>query len=98
MRRVITVWICVYSGLNAMAADPRWIRMASPNFEIYSQAGDGSTRDALRQFEQVRGFFVQAMNRENEKPVPVRIIAFNSMKEYEPYKFNEFAIAYYHPG
>jgi hypothetical protein len=28
----------------------------------------------------------------------VRIVAFGSKKDYEPYRFNEFASAYYHPG
>src|SRR5204863_8988570 len=30
------------------------------------------------------------------KPIPVRLVAFGSAKEYEPYRLNEFAIAYYH--
>ena len=32
------------------------------------------------------------------KPFPVRVVAFGSKKDYEPYRFNEFASAYYHPG
>jgi len=80
----------------ASAADARWSRMQSPNFEMYTTAGERSARDTLRYFEQVHSFFAQAMPSSNVKPLPVRIVAFNSMKEFEPYRPNEFAAAYYH--
>ena len=71
--------------------------MTSPDFEMYSTSGEKGARDTLRYFEQARGFFMQAMPGVLEKEPPVRIVAFNSLKEYEPYRFNEFATAYYHP-
>jgi len=47
--------------------------------------------------EQVRGFFVQVLGHGPARPVPVRIVAFGSAKEFEPYRINEFAAAYYQP-
>ncbi|MBV8842205.1 MAG: hypothetical protein JO307_05280 [Bryobacterales bacterium] len=98
MRPATAVILCLYCFSSTQAADPRWIRVQSANFEIYSTGGERATIDTVRQFEQVRGFFVQAMGHENDKPVPVRIIVFNSLKEYEPYRPNEVAIAYFHAG
>jgi hypothetical protein len=46
---------------SAFGADPRWIRMPSDDFEIYSSAGEGDTRLALQYFERVRAFFEQAL-------------------------------------
>ncbi len=90
------VCACALFGLNfASAADVRWIRMRSPNFEVYGTSGEKSTRETLRYFEQVRDFFAQSVPDKSDDAVPVRIVVFGSMKEYEPYRPNEFAIAYY---
>jgi tetratricopeptide (TPR) repeat protein len=78
------------------AADTRWTRIASPNFEMYTTAGERSARDTIRYFEQVRGFFDQMMPHALEKPSQVRILVFSSEKEYAPYRLNSYATAYYH--
>jgi Flp pilus assembly protein TadD len=77
-------------------AEARWIRLHSPNFELYSSAGVRNARDTLKEFERVRSFFLQALGGPVAKPSPVRLVTFNSTKEYEPFRPNEFAIAYYH--
>ena len=82
----------------AASAEPRWIHIHSSNFEVYSSASEGSTRETLRHFEQVRSFFLQATGKSVSKPVPISIIAFGSEKEYLPYRPNEFAAAFYHGG
>src|SRR6202000_665590 len=38
------------------------------------------------------------LSHSSEKFPRVRIVAFSSRKEFEPYKLNDFAIAYYHSG
>jgi tetratricopeptide (TPR) repeat protein len=80
------------------AAENRWNRLTSEHFEIYSSASPRSARDTLREFEQVRAFFLQVLGGIPGKPLPVRLVAFRSEKEYEPYRLNEFATAYYHPS
>jgi tetratricopeptide (TPR) repeat protein len=84
-------------AIHGVAAEPRWIRLVSPNFEMYTSGSAGAARDTLRQFEQVRGFFFQVVHHAPAKPVPVRIVAFGSAKEYDAVRFNEFAAAYYQP-
>src|SRR6266700_4890906 len=68
MPRILRTLLCV-SLLALLAttthpaggAESRWIRMKSANFEMYSSAGARSTRDTIREFEQVRGFFLQTL-------------------------------------
>jgi tetratricopeptide (TPR) repeat protein len=63
---------------------------------MYSSAGPRASIDTLREFEQVRGFFLQLFTAPPGKPLPVRLVAFGSPKEFDAYRFNEFATAYYH--
>ena len=56
--------ILAFAGLmtvlsSAQGADPKWIRMPSADFEIYSSAGEGDTRRVLQYFERVHSFFDQ---------------------------------------
>lgn len=83
------------SSSVARAAEPRWIRIQTPGFTIYSTDREGSVRETLRQFERVRGFFADVNGTSEKRANPVRIVAFGSRKEYQPYRLNEFAIAYY---
>ncbi|HLH00188.1 MAG TPA: hypothetical protein VKX49_28025 [Bryobacteraceae bacterium] len=82
-------------SMTAMA-ETRWIRIETPNFEMYTTAGERSAKDTLRYFEQVHSFFSQAIPSWNDRAPRVRIVAFNSEKEYEPYRPTDFAIAFYH--
>ena len=50
--------------------NPAWIHIHSSNFEVYSSASEGSTRETLGHFEQVRNFFLQATGRSVSNPVP----------------------------
>lgn len=98
MRRNAAICLFALVALAPSYAETRWIRVQSPNFDMYTSASERTARDTLQQFEQVRAFFLSSLSKSKEKPAPVRIVAFNSLKEYEPYRFNEVAIAYYHPG
>ncbi len=96
MRKWIAWGFTALICLNPMpAAESHWTRLASPNFEMYSTAGERSARDTIRYFEQVHSFFAQTMPHTLERAPQVRIVAFNSQKEYEPYRPNEIAVAYY---
>jgi hypothetical protein len=76
----------------------RWIRERSENFEIYSDASDANTRDALRNLEQVRAFVLQATGAGMGRQEPTYIIGFKSDAEYAPYRPNEAAAAFYVSG
>ena len=81
---------------SSFGADPKWMRMPSTDFEIYSSASEGETRRVLQYFERVRNFFEEAMGAGVlKRKEPVRVIVFGSKKEYEQYRLNEFAVAYY---
>jgi Tfp pilus assembly protein PilF len=82
----------------AFGADPRWIRMHSTDFEVYSGASEGETRRVLQHLERVSDFFLQIMGVKPGKGVPVRVVVFGSKKEYEPYRPNQSVLAFYKPG
>lgn len=90
--------LLVLAGLLAAscaAAKSEWITMHTESFRVYSSASERSTREALNRLERVRGFFVQFTGIEPDKSAPVSVVLFGSEKEYLPYRFNAFAVAYY---
>jgi tetratricopeptide (TPR) repeat protein len=82
------------SGLPALAAD-EWVRLTTPHFEMYTLAGEKKGREAILYFEQVRSFVTEVTKTNWDQAVPVRIIAFNSEKQFRPYAPNEAAAAFY---
>ena len=96
MRKLPQIAVLTVFLAAALGADPKWIRMPSSDFEIYSSAGEGDTRRVLQYFERVRDFFEQSMGGGvRGKREPVRVIVFGSKKDYEPFRPNGFADAYY---
>jgi tetratricopeptide (TPR) repeat protein len=81
----------------AAAGDP-WLRITSANFELYTTAPKRAGRDLVRHLEQVRSFFLQAFGSRLPASRPVRIIAFKNEKQYQAYRPNEFATAFFQPG
>jgi tetratricopeptide (TPR) repeat protein len=81
--------------LNSLTAETHWSRMVSSNFDLYTTTGERTARETIRYFEQVHSFFAQAIPHAVENAPRLRIVAFNSSKEYAPYRPNEFTVAYY---
>ena len=81
-----------------LAAADQWIKLATPHFELYTIAGEKKGREAILYFEQVRSFFLEASQSKRASEFPVRIVAFRGEKQYQPYRINEFAVAYYTHG
>jgi tetratricopeptide (TPR) repeat protein len=77
----------------AHAAD--WGRARSAHFEVFAQAGPESARPLLVWFEQLRGYFEQRTGLKLDERPAVRVIAFSSPAEYEPYRLRPTADAYY---
>jgi tetratricopeptide (TPR) repeat protein len=90
-RLVLALLICA----AAHAGQPKWILMQNENFRVYSSANEHDTREVLNQFELIRGFFNQITGAKPEKVEPVPVIVFGTDKEYQPFRFNDFATAYY---
>jgi hypothetical protein len=96
-RKAAVAILAVTACLPAATQDP-WLKITSANFELYTTASERSGRDLIRQFEQVRSFFVQAFGARLSASRPVRIIVFHNEKEYQPYRPNEIAAAFFQPG
>ena len=93
----VVALLLVAAGL-AQAAPPRWLKLRSANFELFTSAGERTGRQTIEQFERTRAFFQQAMQREVANSTPVRILLFRSKKEYLPYRLGEVADAFYLSG
>jgi tetratricopeptide (TPR) repeat protein len=90
---LLAVWVGCASGAE------RWTRLTSPQFELYTTAGEKKGTETILYFEQVRSFFshvVPATNKAGE--TPVRIVLFRSETQFKPYAPSEVAAAYYQPG
>jgi tetratricopeptide (TPR) repeat protein len=95
-RIVLAALAALLAGVIRLpGADPAWLKLTSPNFEVYTSAGKGTGRDAIRHFEQIHQFFQELTSVKPDTSNRVRIIIFRTDKEYEPYKPNEFAAAFY---
>ena len=82
---------------GAFSAD-NWVKLSTPHFEMYSQAGERKGREAILYFEQVRSFFMDATGSKRAPDFPVRIVAFRGEKQYQPYRMSSAAFAYYVRG
>ncbi len=94
MLRALSILVFLLSTA-AVSGQSAWITMQNQNFRAYSTASERETRDVLNQFERVRGFFIQLTGAAPEKSVPISVVVFGTEKEYEPYRLNAFATAYY---
>jgi tetratricopeptide (TPR) repeat protein len=79
----------------AQADPPSWTLARTSHFELYSQAPERQARTTLLWFEQLRAFFTQQTGVDLDHPSPVRIIAFRSAAEYQPYRRGPSSDAYY---
>ena len=67
----------------------------SANFEVYAQGGTAEARAILLGFERLHAYFANQTGLRLDKPSRVRVIAFRSREEYEPYQVRPAADAYY---
>jgi len=90
---VVIAAVCA-SGANL---DP-WLKITSTNFVLYTTGGERAGRDLVRHFEQVRSFFLQAFGGRMPEAKPACLIVFRNEKEFEAYRSNEFASAFFQSG
>ncbi len=74
-----------------------WIKITSENFELFTTAGEGNGKAAIRHFEQIRAFFLTPIKSQSKPLHRVRLAGFSSEKEFEPYRPSAAAAAYYLP-
>src|SRR5271169_6832185 len=92
MYRVLICLIAV--AVPSLSAEP-WLRLTTPDFELYTSAGEKKGRETILHFEQVRAFFLKASPVKKTSEFPVRIIQFGTEKEFSRYSVNQIAAAYY---
>jgi hypothetical protein len=93
---LVAAFMCALVVFPAAGSEgPRWLKIKSPNFELFTTAGERNGREVSRHFEQVRALFLEAMGLGLKSGPPVRIVVFRSDKELAPYAPNEFAAAFY---
>ncbi len=76
----------------------QWLRIESTHFELYTTAGEKKGREAVMYFDQVRSLFEKIAKPGEGPKTPVRIVAFQSEKQYAPYRLNQAADAFYTSG
>jgi Flp pilus assembly protein TadD len=92
MRRALA--ILVLAGAPAFAAD-HWLRLTTPDFDLFTTAGEKEARDTARRFANVREFFLQASPLRNLGDSPLRIFQFETEAQYERYRPTSLTTAYY---
>ena len=93
--RSIFLVLLLAAAAGAAAAAPNWVRIESPHFELFTNAGERSGRRTILYFEQVRDFFLKTGSVGEVPSTPVRIIRFRSPKEFDPYRPYKAASAFY---
>lgn len=94
-KRLLALASVLLTVSPCISAAEHWIRLTTPHFEMYTTNGVKPGTAALGVFEQVRYFFLQNSRSQSAPDTPVRIIAFKSEKEFQPYRINQGAFAYY---
>lgn len=89
MRGIVFVLLLAVSGKG------EWIKLATPNFELYTQEGERDGKSAIIFYEQIRDFFLNSSGMRVQSKTPARIIAFRNEKEYIPYRVFQHAAAFY---
>jgi hypothetical protein len=95
MRYLARALFLLTTVLQATALGADWAVARDEQFEIYSQAGVTQARAALIWFEQLRALVRQETGLDIMGRKLVRVIAFSSEREYEPYRMTAMADAYY---
>ena len=70
----IFVLACVLASPASRAAEPQWLKLSSPNFELYTTAGEKRARKAIVYFETIRRFFLNVLQSKQPDGPPIRII------------------------
>jgi len=83
-------------ALAATAPAEQWLRMSSPNFELFTDTRDRDGRTALENLEQVRHVF--HLTSGIVSPLPVRVYLFRSEAGYRPFRPSDNTSGFYQGG
>jgi hypothetical protein len=91
--RCVVVFITLLAS-HLFAAES-WVRLSTPNFDLYSSLNQKQAAIVLKQLEDARQALVPLYAGDAAVTAPVRVIAFRSESEYSRYRSNESSAAYY---
>ena len=79
-------------------AEPRWYRLESGRWELYTDAGDKTGSAVLRQLLEMQNVFVgMAMSLPDSAP-PIRVVLLKSAKDFSPFRHGENNTGIYQSG
>ena len=87
--------LLIVLGLAApFPAFAKWLKITSPHFELYTDAGAETGREALRRLEEIQ----QVYRGRDGSPVPVRVFLFSSESDFSHYRPAESTTAFFQGG
>lgn len=95
MRLLISILLLAGS---VAAKDPEWIRLKTPNFELYTTAGEKKGREAILYLETIHGFYQSSFAKTPPPALPTRVILFKNEKQYRDFSPSAAAAAFYQAG
>jgi tetratricopeptide (TPR) repeat protein len=87
----LTGWLC---WAACHAAEPKWIRLQSASFEMYTPGSERAARDAIRHLEMVQSFFSTVVHQKRTTS-PIRVVFFQDEKLYHAYQPKSLAVAHF---
>src|SRR3954454_921324 len=84
--------------LVSPCAEARWMRLRTPNFELYTDSTESRAREVLSELEQFRNVFETQSPRRNVSPLPVRVFLFHSEASFRPFQVRDSSSGYYRGG
>ena len=91
-RRMLLLGLALLPAVAS--AQQTWVKATSTNFEVYTTTGEPKAREAALYFEHVNSFLVKALGTTRSGKGRVRVIVFQSAREYKPYQPGEGRLAY----
>ncbi len=91
-RRIL---VALAAGVPAVAG---WIRLESPHFELYTDAGSRRGQSILERLELVRHAFAGAPGSPVLAPLPVRVLLLASAGAFRPLRASESTVGFFQSG
>lgn len=89
--------VSLVCAASVFGAD-NWIKLKTEQFELFTNASERRGRELLGQFERIHGFFAKDTRSSAKPMLPARVVVFKGAKEFEQYRPNEVAAAFYSQG
>lgn len=94
--RLISILLLL--AITSLNAEEKWLRLRTPNFEIYTPQNEKKAREIALYFEQLREFFLNYWKVETAPGTPVRIVLFGNEKQYDPFRPHKTTAGYFSHG